>query len=614
MIESDFNEEYFRVEKNITTNNESVFIDREGKLILTTPFITSEKITDVSIQFAGENQQPKNFNMVVDAVTLFSTNPLCQNYLPLKISLGSKVKIEFNDATFQELEDYKIIVNPRVNLDVIRNIRYTNPTNYAVLFDFTTQPQYIRNIVETQTTAGRKYFYINGINGQVYGTDPDLRSYKVKDGVNDLQLDDIYANNLQAVGSADDTIYDLYFTSFTNPNQIPTPIVISNASILEMFLIKNNLLVFYLNNVDQNYYLEYYIKVNNEYKSVLIVNLGNTQVKVGVYRPNLFYVVNSEFVTRYEVTNLTVLSQREFTFSNPINIVDLDVVYLGGSNIEYPNISLIGQSGTDITWNYYVFPYTSSKQKTYPDIVDPNTLIKRYRNQAYFSNNSRHYFMNLDTFDDLIYSSISSNNLVPRRISSVINLTDFHYVEIQKIIGLTSNPDTIGATALLTEFNNERDLKKVYKLTYNYDERIYLFDKDTYKNLFFQIKLPNGNPISDLEVFKYVIDGRVRYTKEKIDPYGIVKSDQKDQPEEQPLLEEEQCIEQCEEGCEQREPPKGVFKECKDGECLKGYNKNDCIKKCFTRCNRTAGSASRILGLVDEGFNVSEFLNLYTTM
>lgn len=619
MIENTFNEEYFRVEKNITTNNESVYIDREGRLILTTQFITDENITDVSIQFAGENQPPKNFNMVVDAVTLFTTNPNCQNYLPLKISLGSKIQLEFNDATFQELENYKIIVNPRVNLDIIQNIRYTDPVNYWFTFQGTDVNSFVVNVVETQEGQISRFFYQEDPEGFVYGTDLNFNSYRVLDSGTPLRLVNIYGNNEQVVGYSTTGLgsraYDLRGTTFLDPNVPLDGIIdVTNGEIQDIFLIKNLMIVFQQNTGSFEYELVYYVKTG-VYRVVLEIPLGTTLIGVGVYTPDVFYTISNTQLIRYKVGVNGVTATTVFSFKSVFPIQAFDKMYFGGSNVDNPNISIVYSSNDELFWGFLPFPYTTFNISSF-DLNAPNTfkniVVKRYRNQAYFSDLSFHYFLNLDTGEVVRYNSIDKNNLVPRKITSKINLTRFNFIELQTIISDISEPSTVVEEVLATVFRNERDFRKIYKLTYNYDERNYLFDQNTYKNLFFQIKLPNGNPIADLEVFKYVIDGRVRYTKEKIDPYGIVKS--KDDPQEQPLLDEEQCIEDCQKGCVQFTELKQIFNECKDGACKKGLRREECLKRCFTRCNRTTGSVNKILGLVDEGFNVSEFLNLYTTM
>jgi hypothetical protein len=183
-------------------------------------------------------------------------------------------------------------------------------------------------------------------------------------------------------------------------------------------------------------------------------------------------------------------------------------------------------------------------------------VIKRYRNQAYFIDDGTFVSFNLDNGEYIIKDLCESYNLPPRIIDAV-NLTANYLTMLYRFNGI----DGIGMTTV----PNERDLTSVYKLTYNYSERTFPY-QITSDRFIFNLQLQNNNPITDMEIFKYVIDLKIRYTKDK----AVVN-------------------------------PARPIKE--------GGDTGD--KRRFVKKNRAIGDAEKVLGYVDDDFNVSTFLNIY---
>jgi hypothetical protein len=158
----------------------------------------------------------------------------------------------------------------------------------------------------------------------------------------------------------------------------------------------------------------------------------------------------------------------------------------------------------------------------------------------------------------------------------------------------------------------------VYKYTFHYDnDRIYKFT--TSSSFTFDLLNESGVTMTDLEIFRIVLDIRVRYSNEQYDPSRPKKIEEAEQ-----LPELETCIELCEEGenCVGPQCSQPKQEECPDGDCKipqstarSGILMTDRPvrnSECFKRCSRSVGSTARVLGLVGDDFTVSDFLNIYT--
>jgi hypothetical protein len=596
LLSNDFAEEFFRAERQLTKNEETFYVDREGKLIFTTPFETGNTIVDDRIITLDANHSPDNVNLIIDAISLFSTNPNIQNYLPLKFNFGtsedSKPKIQFNSAESYTLTDYKVIVSPRVNLDTVQNRRYTSPINGC--FSSASDIDRVLNVVRSgNDLVYSHYFLLKPLvgNNLVYRVD--------QNGVVNLsiltEVSKIYGNNRQAIGVENPaTVTSVY-------NLVDSTLIETiGDEMIDTFLVGNNLIVVTLNInfVEFHFYFKRldgtYCKVNFISTDSIVVDLIN------FYDTSLYFTYDRILgeIKRVKINPDNSISVRE-TIDYRIAIGEtLLKLYTGGSNIDKPNISIFSYVGGKLKWYFFEEFNRIPKIKTYDFVTQPE--LKRYRNTAYFYDPFNVYLFNLDTQNLVTYSSDLDNKLVARSSQSV-NFTDFDF--IQAGVSYLNTREIITTT-----WSNSRNLKDVYKVSYNYDERIFPYHKPD--NFIFTISLPNNNPIADMEIFKYVIDYRIRYSKESIGkPQATLQPTGEEKTQIAPDdLEICMGVE-----CENFKDP---VKSCPDGNCIQPTVKDSIDSrqgKCFRHCNRSTGSVSRILGYVGDEFNVEDFLNIYST-
>ena len=188
--------------------------------------------------------------------------------------------------------------------------------------------------------------------------------------------------------------------------------------------------------------------------------------------------------------------------------------------------------------------------------------MKQYVNTAYFcSQKLDTVFCNLDTG---VVSRYHDDDIQVGRGLSTANFTVYGYINSTEAV-------TVGDRILTAYYKNKRyvlDDLSVYKMQYNYAERINPYHLTD--NFVFTVSLPNNTPVADLEIFKYIFDFRIRYAKERM----------------------------------------GVNKAIKSSDNGEG---DTTTKTKFTKRSKTIGDVDQILGYVPEDFNVSDFLNIYTT-
>jgi len=565
LLSNDFVEEFFRFEEQLTTNPETFYIDREGKLIFTTPFKTRQTIIDDRPLILDANKTPDNVNLIIDSIVLFSTNPNIQNYLPLKFNFGStensKPKISFNDTTPYTLTDYKVIVSPRVNLDTVQNRRYTSPINHSFIANNNVNE--ILNVVRSGSKNSYRVYHLINQGGNVLYVTDSVTGITNTSILNNLTL--IFGNTDQVVGIGNQSISEIY--NLVNSVLIDT----INEPFIDLFLNGNNLIV-----ATQNGFLmrlHFYVKdVDGIYRKIIFTDTDELLVLgVGNYTTNQFFTyVTSGFISFLTVTEQNVvvsqsnLIEYELDLSETKEIVKMAI---GGSVVEKPNISIFTFEDVSNTKTliWYFFKEFNSIPSIKQFVLTAKPILKRYRNTVYLFDNYKVYLFNLDVGDLINYNVDRENSLVPRQ-SGQVNFTEFDFIRS----GLSfTNPREI----VWTRWENTRNLKDVYKLSYNYDERIFPYHKPD--NFVFTVSLPNNNSVSDLVIFNYVIDYRIRYSKAEIIKASAIKTSD----DQQELLEAS--------GRKIDKQPRG---------------------------GRKLGSASRILGLdLPEDFSVEDFLNIYST-
>ncbi len=576
MLPNDFVEEYERIEKILVTNNEEFVPDRNGLLIYTTPLESVGNIVNDTVFFQGQNIKPVNANLIIDHVTLLSTNPDCQNYLPLKMRMGTKQDVDFGSPTFRELTDYSIIVNPPINLQTIQNRKYEQFKDYAFI---TVNQERVTQMVR-YGDENRMYYLTQG--GEIYWQDlGDSSDGEVDLGTAGTPVQ-LFANDNQVFfRDANNVWFDIRDVTIPavqmwDPNNFILPVYVH----VGVSLSGTQAFDIYTDASGSTRTVQL-IQSNDGYAGLdaqTVSSLSATPNSVGVY--NL-----GRFITWAQISNEIQFSEfegneivEEPVVQIPPNTGTPLGVFIGGPNLSDPLVSLFTSEGGFVKWRTFnkTTPNTFYDQAF--DAPIPS-LLRRYRNTVYFqlgplpnkTTSDRYVFCNLDTGVSSIWniSDIEPRTPYPK---------DYQVMWIDSdVISVYSPEGTAIDTGIRTSvWRSVRPLDKVYSLDYTYDDRAYPY-KISGNRFNFTLQLPNNANILDMEIFGYIIDVRVRYTKAKEINNKTLKDD---------------------ENLGQR----GCEKVDKNGKCIK-RNK-------FKREGDVIGTTEEILGI--SSINASDFLDLYS--
>lgn len=577
-MDTNYVEEYFRSERVLTENPQRFGVDRLERIIFTTPFITDSEIVDDSLAFTGARQIPKNVQLVIDNITLLSTNPNATNYLPLKFDFGVKPQIEFGNTTATTLTDYELTVAPPINLQTISNFQWRpGLTKRLPNLTFDTN-----SIVNSVIFGDVVYFRTN--DNYVYRYFILTDKYEeIEVTVDDVQLNwrEIYSNSHGVVGLA--TNGQLY--NFDVPFG-GTPLLINSygTTFIDLNLRSNTLIVFYKDLLNKAF-IQVWVIDSTGYTQINVIRLTDTifdnMVRATAYSDDRFFIktdnVNNDIID-FEVTgnNAIKINRTISTGVTGNNLIRIDI---GGKNINRPNISLLKIFNVnDFKWYYFEFnltdnDYRLSGTKLIENVTDVSIpySIKRYENNLYFVslntpagiNDNIIYFLNLDTF---VFDEIDlrfNDKITPYPISNVA--IDSKYLIVSGI------NDYDKKQIIFKIYNQVRSSDQVYRLSYNYDERVFPYQITT-DRFVFRITLPNDTPIVDMEIFKWVIDFRIRYSKDN----NLVNPTR-------PITDQN----------------------------ITDRRSQSWRQRNVNRQARLTGDVDKILGLVGEDFTVNDFLNIY---
>lgn len=638
MLDNTFDEEYFRLENTINTNDISFTKDREGRLILTLPYLDDPRIVSDNLVFTGANIDPENVNLIVDSIDLFSTNPECQNYLPLRISFSQKPIIEYTDVTFTQLDNFKLIRNPVTIWETVYNHRYTKPTYYSfdpktledeppldftvdvgLFTNFNSKEKIIVTLFEDEATDIRQlclnyveskkveyltvndfencsnlnYIFTNGTNGYVVGVDLDdeIAIYDLTELYDSITP---YNNLLQATPITPKRLINLVITGFYT------------FTICYDDALDDGIVAILGYNIDQNESLLYTQYAFDDFK-VIAFNSFYTNKQafyykhLGVYKLNLIITDTYSTDASYGSPSINTVIDRQLSIESET----IKGVYLGGQDIDRPIFVLLDMplSGENIIKFYIYSDYDALVEKQIiplapiAPLAPTSTVVvktsnintvysipKQYLNQVYFTvtpdNTAPYepyiYIFNLSTFKLFTWSltDLYPQRVLPRSmfLNQIVDFSPYY----QLVGGMLVSNDLFGNDVKkvnIVAFANSRPIDSVYKMSYNYVERTYPFQLSG-NRLTFTITLPFNVPISDMEIFRYAVDIRIRYSKTKT----VVN---KALPAEEDNVGAVSTL------------------DTKSGRGIK--------------TNRKVGDVERVLGYVGDDFSIADFLNLYTT-
>jgi hypothetical protein len=509
MLDNTFVEEYIRIENNINTNEERVVFNREGLPVFTTPFLTGSRIVSDNLKDVSNNINPENVNIIIDSVVLISTNPNCQNYLPLKFEIGKR-RFEFSTTQVSTLTDYKVVVNPPVNLNTVRNRAYTKVEEYAI-----NQQELGIGITDNILESDGKVYMSNIADPELVAeTDLTTRTNTVIDF--EVDVLQIYANETLQIARVAGP--DIIYREIENP-LIDVINFEESANHIQTELFGNSIYTFY----EEGTRTDLAVHTRDLGDWTLVITLAEVfdfiPDRIGFYNGDLFVgyerstgrVVGSRL--RSDDSNQSV-TEFEFNITLPA-VTTIKYVGVGGSDLSDPIVTVFTR-----TRAYSRAPsYSETKVTTIKSLLGED--IKRFRNQVYYASSTEtplFSFFNLDTLEisQFNINKLNPNIVVPRTGFNLINMTGDSI-----IIGGDAGPTDFS----FTQFENTRPPRNVYKLAFNYDERPFPYQLAS-NRLNFKLSLPNGNPVSDLEIFKYVIDLRIRYSKSRQQPNRLLNDEE----------------------------------------------------------------------------------------
>jgi hypothetical protein len=588
MLSNDYVEEYYRAEANLTTNEQTWLIKEDGSLVFTTPILEEAKIVSVNDAFTGaQNRLPESVNLIIDNFVIFSTNPEIRSTLPLKIVFDTKPEVEFGDVTYVEIKDYRITVTPEINLQTVSNYRFRDPTSVVVKDPIPLAFTRIDNIGVSEDTV---YFSVlTGYPNKVYGhnlltrvnSEVDLGGDVFSIRSNDEVVVAVVAER-ELWEVKDLSLLPLLIFDFGSITQ----------QILEVVLIGNSIYVLSENTSNNDTFISIFLKRdNNSVEEIFKENITTSGLAANlenfdVYRPRRLVGTFSDVIADFVINENNQIQVIESGFiqtldnEQPFSSLPPIRVFAGGSDITKPSVSAFRRVGTTLLWNFFEEVNDPAIYRT-KRIELQNTDIKIYKfeNTAYFYDSGARlaYFCNLDNFTFVTYNTYNySRQSVPsdRPYQQVPQVEQIFGVGT-KFLVFGGKSFTYNTKPIITSFQQVRQTDTVYQATYNYITRPFLYNITSDK-LTFSIVLPNNTDIKEIEIFKYVLDYRIRYSKAKAE---FNKTTQRESDE------------------------RGAV-QCK----RKDFRK----REDFVRCDRSIGDTERILGYVGEDFDTSKFLNLYT--
>lgn len=528
LLSNDFVEQFFRSTKKLVTNNQNIFIDRSKRVVFSTPFETGDVIKVVSEVFSEQKINPDNVNILFDAISFYTSNPNIQNYLPLKISFGGKPQLEFASSDISDLTDFRIVKNPPLLRADVRNHRYGELSTISIGNMFGSSLNAVCQFGDII------YFSLEDVDFvQTYNLVTKVTGELV-DSQNILQFKN---NSSHLVGlSSNDELFDILNDRLIYENLDPDTVITD-------FHIKNDVLVL---NEDQLIQGERavikWININgiNGYPMIRVLDVFDLYAISGYLQFDIvdidtIVLVLAEFFMIIKLTktnSLLITNQYNGnkvgveigTFSSGDDKSSIDITHFtrSGNFILIYKMEAINNSSYD--QNGQVVPGAKfdgviAKRIKWEAVSNP--FLVRYLNQVAWIDSDLESinFYNLDSNELVNYviennvPTATSGTFVPNSLFDGVSLEGLSFNEFAIITG-----KQIGDVTFFNHFANERKTNLVHKVTYNYDERILPFNLDTRNALNFSLELPNSGTTPDLEIFNYVIDYRIRYSKQKSDP------------------------------------------------------------------------------------------------
>jgi hypothetical protein len=539
----DYVEKYIRFENKLDSNFQSFKIDRENNILFTPSNLATSTFRSVNNIDLGFKRIPSWFELIIDRITFISTNPNIDSYMPIKISNGNR-QFEYNSDNLVKLNQYKIITDNTINMPLIKNYYFdvkrefglTTLRNVGDEISRCYQSNILANDLIISNTyiieSGNQYFEIwlyNIVSGAVFILPDEIDEIGEIFKINGYYTSGDYVVLIYLWYDIvnDVSNYLLYNVPINRLNDF-TAFNRDEFSIGDIFQdfyldIDGDLLIIYENNGSTNVYnLNTTNNVNRFNDRILIptslVAIHRANLIYG-YSPtqNLIWFNNLNSLNPLAIVrNIPILENydnRFSTFENTPSTSFLEIMNIDYDSFDNPIVGIVYQVLNQVYWYRFKLNLNDLTfvRLTFEKIsIEQVAIFQRFENTIYYKSDLTDYvFLNLNTGEKNIWKN--SNSILKLKTGGGFN--KYGWVDC----GSNDNNNL-----LMTYYSNSRkNTTNVYKTSFDYTERKFEINPTTINNISFDINLPNENPFSDLEIFKYVFDFRIRYSKSSIDIDGI---------------------------------------------------------------------------------------------
>jgi hypothetical protein len=536
----DYVEKYIRFENKLDSNFQSFKIDRENNILFTPSNLATSTFRSVNNIDLGFKRIPSWFELIIDRITFISTNPNIDSYMPIKISNGNR-QFEYNSDNLVKLNQYKIITDNTINMPLIKNYYFdvkrefglTTLRNVGDEISRCYQSNILANDLIISNTyiieSGNQYFEIwlyNIVSGAVFILPDEIDEIGEIFKINGYYTSGDYVVLIYLWYDIvnDVSNYLLYNVPINRLNDF-TAFNRDEFSIGDIFQdfyldIDGDLLIIYENNGSTNVYnLNTTNNVNRFNDRILIptslVAIHRANLIYG-YSPtqNLIWFNNLNSLNPLAIVrNIPILENydnRFSTFENTPSTSFLEIMNIDYDSFDNPIVGIVYQVLNQVYWYRFKLNLNDLTfvRLTFEKISIDQVAI--FQNTIYYKSDLTDYvFLNLSNGEKNIWKN--SNSILKLKTGGGFN--KYGWVDC----GSNDNNNL-----LMTYYSNSRkNTTNVYKTSFDYTERKFEINPTTINNISFDINLPNENPFSDLEIFKYVFDFRIRYSKSSIDIDGI---------------------------------------------------------------------------------------------
>ena len=672
MLQVDFNEEYIRFGRDLTENQLGFFLSNDNKLVFTTNIFTDNSVQLTSTLDIGNTNGYRNSTILVDSISLFTTNPNVFTYFPLKLTLNQKPSLEFTQPDIETIDKYTIyneddyiLLNPDIisakyvltkKLHFKRLEAILNPVR-LVASSSNPLKIYISEDANPDIPANKQYFIYDVATEEVTPVDAldeiflDMKNTGSGRVSVMLQLDNA-GNNLQWVDLHNDSV----ITQEPSSNDVQwrvfdTFLVILSSNQTDQVSIEYWL--YSVNDGTPEWSLQTSLFNNNDPGLIDAVTDTINSPVYGLYIDGDYFIrllsfdFNSEiYVTGNDLIQLT-----------PTPVGEYRGMYYGGENKDFPIINIffsrIWYQITTDNNNYRI----SSRPINIPESNEIDNLnIKRFYNQAYHLNTEypppydavgvdiKLIIYNMTTFQVLEFDPFIFDQNPNTKFNNMyvfegvnIDLNGITFVgRNNKLFDNGIDDYVVNNDVVMFYFQNQRDTNPVYKVSFDYRSREFPFQLSS-NELTLNISLNNISSnkqvnISSAEIFKIIMDVRIRYSLEKV---KINPATRAIAPDGEEGVEEQEGFRYVQghyrrlpDGRVRQERVRGAVSEGDEpvfrpmelatsrrarGQFSRETRELSARQRRIDRQARRVGGVEQILGYVDEDFSVADFLNIYTT-